>query len=376
MGASALLRRPPRVRGDLLPASAGAFLVSVSALSLAFRAAAYLLAPDPAAITQSRDWIFHAFWLPFHLLLARYAAVVFAQNVDACLAFAASDQRPALERTAASVTAPSGWLMGLALVAPFMLLDAGAGAGYIREAAPAQGRAAVLVPAIWMIEWLATAQIWLFVLGSVRFNARVLSAGNLAARHERVLLAGDGKAPLLCGVQNGFIIGMYGLSTVAYVWFADGQVSDYLVLAISMAFVLVCFFAALLQMKNGLRQSLDAEFHAFCAVLEQERGEGKEGARLPYGDFKEALALVYEKRGSPRAKDDERLRRIRLATVLASPPSGCGLEAGTYRRALLLYECEVRFAQFGTGEIKALSLRAFMPLLVVGGKSAAAVMGV
>lgn len=382
MSRTASLLKPPEARGDFLPASPGGFAFCVVGLSFGLRAAGYLLARDPAAITHSHDWIYHAFWLPLHLFLARYAAVVFARNVQGCIAFAGSQWQPRLQARVDAITSRRAWLGSVLLVAPFMVLDGIAGVQFVHDNAAAQGHASVLIPVIWMIEWLATAQIWLFVLGSIHFNSLVLAEAHLVGRHEEILLSGACRGPLLCGLQNALITGLYGLSTVGYVWYADGQLSDYLVLGISTLFVLICFFAALAQLKVALRRSLDDAFDAFrdAVAASAVTAPGPESAmptepRLPYTDLKEAIGLVFERRLGQDRKLEERLRGIKLALMVAVPPSAGTLQATLYARALMLIECETRFAQFGVGEIKSLSLRAVMPLLLIVGKSAGGLIG-
>jgi hypothetical protein len=378
MSPASLLFKPAIIRNDLLPSSAKSFMFFAVGMSFLFRAAAYFLSSDPKAITASHDWTYHAFWLPLHLLLARYSAVVFSKNVQACLDASRESVKPELLARVRSVTSFKGWLVGCLLVAPFIFLDAYAGIDYVRSNVETQRHAAILIPLIWLIEWLATAQIWLYVLGAITTNTIALSNRNLMHRHEEILIGGAVRAPLQSGVESAFITLVYGLSTIGYVWYADGQLSDYMVLGISTVLVLVCFFAALVQMKGVLRRSLDSELLAWQQVVLSSRAAmaaKAEHRNVPYADFKEAVAMVFERKVARNNKLEEHLRLMRLATMLGMPAAANTVPEDAYARSLLLIECETRYFEFGVGEIKALSLRAVMPLFVIVGKSASGLLG-
>jgi hypothetical protein len=378
LAADRALRKPTRIANDFLPASPGSFMLLALGMSIGFRALGYLLCNDPAAITGSRDWIYHAFWLPLHLLLARHAAIVFSRNVDNCLAFAVPARAQMLRARAASVTSGRAWLASLLLIVPFVFLDGMAAVGYVQDNFETQGRAGMLIPCIWLIEWLATAQIWLYVIGSIHFNSAVLADENLLGRHEEVLLAGEARAPLLCSVENALITAVYGLTTVGYVWYADGQMSDYLVMGLSTLLVLVCFCTALLQLKAVLRRSLDAAGVRYLEALDRlpRNAPGTEAPPIDYAAMKEAVGMVFERQFTKDARVQERLRGIKLATVLALPPGSPAVPPDIYSRAMLLIECELRFAEFGAGEVRSLAARALMPVLLVVGKSVGGLFGV
>lgn len=378
MTTSNLLCKPAIIGNDPLPSSPRNFFLCAIGLSLLLRAMAYLLSGAPAAISASHDWTYHAFWLPLHLLLARYSTVVFSRNVSACLDASRETVKPRLQARVRQVTSLKGWLVGCLLVAPFIVLDGYAGIDYVRSHFAEQRQAAVLIPLIWLVEWLATAQIWLYVLGAIVVNAIALSERNLMHRHEEILIGGRIRAPLQSGVESAFITLVYGLTTIGYVWYADGQLSDYMVLGISTVLVLVCFFSALIQMKAVLRRSLNDDLLEYEQAVLRSRdrvADRPEARSVTYGEFKEGLNMVFDGKGARGSKLDEHKRLIRLAITLGLPASANTLPEDLYARALLLIECETRYFEFGVGEIKALSLRAVMPLFVIVGKSAGGLLG-
>lgn len=381
MNNQTLYHRPGLVRFDAMPRSALRFLLAVAAFSLGLRGLGYLFAANFHAITSSHDWSYHAFWLPLHLLLARYASVVFSRNVSTSIDNAAESERTEIADSIGLIVSYKGMLAALLLVTPFIVLDGYAAIDYVRENYVLQRNAAVLIPLIWLVEWVATAQIWLYVLGSILVNSKVLKESCIAGRHVDVLMNGHLRAPLQCGLENGFIILVYGLSTIGYVWYANGQLSDYLVLLISTLMVMACFMVALAQLKAGLRKSLNAELDIFKrrftpppAVM-QANGVN---ASLPvaYADFKEAVTMLFEKRISKENKVEDRIRLIKLAIASQLPASRNMISQEVYIEGLLLIECEIRLSQFGIGEIKTLSFRAGMPLIAILGKSIAGVVGV
>lgn len=381
MPTSSTLTKPSLIGNDVLPASAKMFVLFAIGLSFLFRAFGYLLSNDVKSITGSHDWIYHAFWLPLHLFLARYASVVFSRNVDACNAFSRDSVKEMLAALVRNITSLKGWLVSVLLVSPFLFLDSVAAVEYIRTHFETQRYAAILIPIIWLIEWMATAQIWLYVLGSILVNSKVVTEQNISQRHEDILIAGHFRAPLLCGLENALITLVYGISTIGYVWYADGQISDYLVLGISTVLVLICFFAALLQMKIALRKSLDTEFLRYkdhLALQARPAADGTESggeAHVPYADFKEAVAMVYERKTGRDPSLEDRLRRIKLATMLSMPGTANAMDRESYSRSLMLIECETRFAAFGVHEVKTLSVRAVMPIFLILGKSAGGLVG-
>jgi uncharacterized membrane protein YecN with MAPEG domain len=381
MRTTSTLKKPGLIGNDFFPATAKMFVLFTLGLTFLFRAFGYFLSQDIESVTRSHDWIYHAFWLPLHLFLARYASVVFSRNVDACNAFSCSAVREALSRLVRNITGFKGWCVSMLLISPFLFLDSVAAIEYIQAHVQSQGHAAKLIPIIWLIEWMATAQIWLYVLGSILVNSRVVTEQNIKGRHEDILITGQFRAPLLCGLENALITLIYGISTIGYVWYADGQVSDYLVLGISTLLVLVCFFAALFQMKIALRKSLEMAFVRYEELLKRQarlataHTEPVAQANVPYAEFKEAVGLIFERKTGRDSVLEDRLRRIKLATMLHLPEMANTLNRETYSQSLLLIECETRYAAFGVGEIKTLSIRAVMPLFIIVGKSAGGLLG-
>lgn len=237
----ALLHKAAICRNDWLPSGAGAFVGFSVALVLLFKACGLALAPDPSAIWSSPDWTYHALWLPLHLMLARCAAGNFARHAGAARPGVADGLVAEFDRRVAVVGSVRGLCGGLLLVAPFVVLDYRAGLEFIDTHAERQGGAAAFIPLIWLIEWLATAQIWLYVLGSLYITPLASHADGLRERLVPVLVHGQGRESMRAGLENAAVVLLYGASTVGYVWYANGQMSDYVVLGVSTLMVLACF---------------------------------------------------------------------------------------------------------------------------------------
>jgi len=374
------LTRPELCHFDLMPQGGRGFLVSLLALSLTLRAVAWLLAPDPGAILASHDWMYHTFWLPLHLILARYAGRIFGRHAQDLQATASPKVRPQLAARIAAVVSFRGFVGSLLLVSPFALLDLGAGVAFVEEHFASQGQASALIPLIWMVEWFATAQIWLYVLGSIYITPLGASVGNLRGRYREVLLHGQGRESILAGLENALVILAYGLTTIGYVWYAKGQLSDYLVLGISTVLAIVCFFTALVSLKSSLRQLLDerhAEVLKDCPAwgLAAQGAAPVDAASVPVQFLVDSTDALYAKPLTSHKDVNARIRALKLAVLL---PAGAKEDPVARARAdelRVLVECEVRLHEFGVGEVRSMLLRAGMPLLVIAGKSVGGLIG-
>ena len=381
------LEKAPFCLNDWLPRSTRGFVAFNLLLVLGFKLAGYALATDKSVVFSSHDWIYHSMWLPLHLMLARCASGIFARHVEAARQEIIPALRPEFIRRVDIVTSKRGMLGALVLVAPLALLDMQAGVAFVHQNFATQGRAGALIPIIWMIEWLATAQIWLYVLGSIYITPIVFHAENLRGRHVAVLIHGQSRGSIKSGLEHALVILLYGISTVGYVWFADGQLSDYLVLVISTLLVLVCFFSALVQLRANLRHNLDEREQellqsvpgaallarpAAPAALPSCPGPSRDVAYQFLADSTEA---VYGKRLIADRVVEARIRLLRLATCM--PLNG---RDETVARSLadevrILIECEVRLHELGVGEIRTMSVRTGMPIIAIAGKSLGGVIG-
>lgn len=375
---SLLLEKASMCRNDWLPSSAIGFGALSAGLVLLFRICGHLLAPDSATLLASHDWTYHSFWLPLHLVLARCASKVFARHATAARADLGHDLSDELTRRVSTVTSLRGFVGGLLLVAPLVILDVRAGIEYVDENHASQGAAATLIPMIWMLEWLATAQIWLYVLGSIYITPLASHAQSLRGRHVDILVHGKGRESIKAGLENAMIIAAYGLSTVGYVWYANGQTTDYLVLALSTVLVLVCFFSALVQLKVNLRKTLDDLERPIVELIDGRTTATREppGNGVAYHFVAESTEAIYAKRFSRDRATDARIRLLRLATCLPLTGKDDRIDKQVADRLRVLIECEFRLSELGVGELWSLGWRAGMPILAVAGKSLSGLVGV
>lgn len=370
------LQRMPICRNDWLPAAPARLFVACVPLVLALKGCAYVLAFDKAAILASRDWLYHAFWLPLHLLLARCASGNFARHVQAAEAGLRPALRDEFARRVEAVTSPRGLLGAMLLVAPFAFLDARAGADFVDGHFDSQGYAAALIPLIWMIEWAATALVWLYVLGSIYITPLASHQENLRDRHLDVLVHGRGRESIQAGLENALVVLIYGLSTIGYVWFADGQLSDYLVLGVSTVLVLACFFTALVRLKSGLRQSLDEAEAPWLAGLGANEAPAAAGAPgVPFQFLADSTDALYGRRFTGQRAVDARIRLLKLAACLPLTGKEDMVDRASAARLRMLIECEVRWAELGVGEMRGVAWRAGMPILAIAAKSLGGLIG-
>lgn len=370
---SLALKKPPICHNDWMPSTAGGFLAFTIGLVLLIKACGFVLAVDKAVIFTSHDWIYHSFWLPLHLLLARSASGIFARHIAAAKADLRPELRAEFMRRAKAVTSLRGLLGALCLVAPLAYLDLQAGIEFVDTHFATQGYGGAMVPLMWMLEWLATAQIWLYVLGSIYITPLVSSAVNLRGRHTDVLLHGKGRESILAGLENALVILVYGISTIGYVWFADGQLSDYLVLGFSTLLVLICFFSALLLLRAALRENLDICRRDFVGPLDADAASP---AAVPFQFLLDSTDGLYTKRASRHQAVEAKIRLLKLAACLPLTSKDDVIAKARADELRLLIECEVCLSEMGVGEIRSLSMRAGMPILAIAGKSLAGALGV
>jgi hypothetical protein len=388
MSTQLLLRKALVCRNDWLPTSAGRFIAFNIALVVVFKLCGYVLAFDKSVIFTSHDWIYHSLWLPLHLTLARCASGIFARHVAAGKADLHHGLRAEFVKRVMAVTSVRGFLGALLLVAPLAYLDVRAGFEFVDENFASQGYAGVLIPVIWMIEWVATAQIWLYVLGSIYITPLSSHADNLRGRHVEVLVHGKGRESIQAGLENALVILLYGISTIGYVWYANGQLSDYLVLGVSTLLVLVCFSSALVQLRANLRSNLDAQEREVVRAIAAGAVPASPVAtavgaapadalagRIPYQFLVDSTDALYAKRMTRHQAVDARIRLLKLSLCMPLTAKDEGIAKPLADEIRWLIECEVRLSELGLGEIRSLSLRAGMPILAIAGKSLGGLIG-
>jgi hypothetical protein len=153
---------------------------------------------------------------------------------------------------------PWGWAAALLLAAPFVWFDVAymTGGDYVADG-EAQGPGGGLGPsdwlaaAVWTVEWIVNAYVWVIILAFLGLTMRMLK--QFRFRHEiEVVLAERHYRPfLLMSAQGASIVFLFSIVSALYVLRA-GETSDYLGLWITAGLLIVCFVPPWLRLKNGI----------------------------------------------------------------------------------------------------------------------------
>jgi hypothetical protein len=269
----------------LLPRSPRPFIAVVGVIALGSWLLGLLLAADRARFLASREWQAQPLFLACHLIALRLFVTVYVRNFRAG---AAHLDMPGAEadRRVYALLRPLGGAVALVVAVPFCISDF----NYLyskayRELAVgpagAVGAADLLMGVIWCVEWILNAYIWVLLVGFLVLTLRVLKQYPFRAPVEIVLHEKRYRPFLLMSVQGATILLLFGMVYAAYVWYAEGEATDYISLGITGGLLLLGFVPPWLRLKNGIDRAVQRETYALrdrlCGSNRDQAGvaEGK-----------------------------------------------------------------------------------------------------
>lgn len=255
------------------------FVVTTLALPLVVWAAALALATDRAKFLSSRDWLAQPFYFTAHLVILRQFASVYTRHFGAGVAHLGV---AAVERTGPTVRrvlgAP-GFLLALALAVPFVWMDmvhvsgreflAGPDSQGVPGAPAASDRLLFL---LWTLQWVINAQTWVVLVGFASLTLRTLDRHAFCDPIETVLHERHYRPFLLMSAQGATVMVGYTVATAAYVWFAKGQLQDWLRLWITAGLLLFSFVPPWMRLKGKIARLVREETHRLAAAVVATRG--------------------------------------------------------------------------------------------------------
>lgn len=281
----------------LLPARTVPFLAVVVAVAVAVWLAGWLLAADRARLWASREWLVQPLYLAAHLVLLRLFVNVYASNfVRGCAALTVVPTE-----TRSSVRAVVGVrsvLLACVVAAPFVAVDV----GYLSEAeylatealgtGGALGGADRLLLAVWTIEWVVNAYVWMLILGFLWATLRVLRRHPFRDPVERVLRERQYRPFLLMNAQGATLTLAFGLASAGYVWVARGAASDYIGLWVTGGLVLLAFVPPWMLLKSRVGAVVDCEARRLGERVERGAATLEEGGLEPARTLADVAARV------------------------------------------------------------------------------------
>jgi hypothetical protein len=296
-GMLSLERAPVGGFDRLLPARPVPFVLAVLAIAGAFWAAGWALAADRARLLASREWLVQPLYLAVHLLLLRLFVNAYATNYE--LGCAALDVAPA--ETAKRMRAAVGLrsvLVACLVAVPFVWVDV----AYLGEeeylatealgTAGALGAADWLLLALWALEWVVNAYVWVLILGFLVATVHVLRRHPFRDPVEQVLRERQYRPFLLMNAQGASLTLGFAMASAGYVWVARGAASDYVGLWVTGGLVFLAFVPPWMLLKSRVGAVVDADARRLGERVQRGAAALEEDGLRPATTLAEVAARV------------------------------------------------------------------------------------
>jgi hypothetical protein len=266
----------------VLPRRPSTFLAAVFGIAAACWLLGLLLANDRARFLQTREWYAQLLYLPAHLITLRLFVTLYVRNF---LAGVAHMNVPfgLAARGMRLVLGPAG-LLALVLAVPLCASDYRdlTGEKYkdslvgplTAEAVPgdpdaphAVGPADLLMWVIWCVEWVVNAYIWVLLLGFLALTMYVLRWFSFRESVEVVLHEKHYRPFLLMSGQGATIVLGFAVVNGLYIWFAGGDITDYIGIGVTIGLLLLGFGPPWLQLKSTVERVVNGEIYKLRGEL-------------------------------------------------------------------------------------------------------------
>lgn len=246
-----------------------AFLATVALVAVTLWLTAALLAPDLQRFLASPEWHAQPAYLFAHAATVRIFASLLAQNHLAGAAHLNVDGATITTRVRylLSTVMPFGALF---LATPFILMDLRffLSADYPKLSGSTVATVADWIMfAIWCLEWLLNAMVWVMLIGFVRLNVQALTRYAFRAPIHAVVAQRHYRPFLRMSAQGATVLFMFSLATAFYILYAGGTLSDYLGLVITIVLLPACFVPPWIVVRRKVNDLVTAESDALHAVV-------------------------------------------------------------------------------------------------------------
>jgi predicted Zn finger-like uncharacterized protein len=258
----------------VMPARPVPFLLAVLGIAAGCWLVGFVLAPHKAGFLRSHEWQVQPFFLATHFVCLRLYVTCYTRNF---LAGAARMDLPEGEavRRIKHLLGPAGIAVAVAVALPFCFSNYVylCGDQYLREAAAYGGGGLAAVDlALWLVwcaEWLLNAYIWVLLVGFCALTMWTLWKHRFRAPIEVLLHEKHYRPFLMMSGQGASIVLFFTAVNGFYVWYAQGDIWDYLGLGITGTLLLVGFGPPWMQLKANVERAVDQELFRFQETLVQ-----------------------------------------------------------------------------------------------------------
>lgn len=234
-------------------------------LALATWSLGHALSPDRKAFLASPEWQVQPFYLIVHLVTLGSFVRIFASNFRVGL----RNLDAPSEQLAGWVRKILGWrgmVISVLVAMPFAYADYRylTSDRYVPMAGPGNGLRGIdyLMCAIWTFEWLLNALIWVVLTGFLFKNSEVITSYRFKDPIEVVVHDKKYRPFLRMSAEGASVVLAFGIAHAFYIWYAGGEASDYLGLAITALLLMVGFLVPWLLLRQKVKRAVEGERHA------------------------------------------------------------------------------------------------------------------
>lgn len=271
------LKRVPWARVDrFLPAQPTSFLLAVLGIVVACWLIGLLLAPNKRGFLASHEWQFQPLFLGTHFVCLRLFVTCYTRNFLA--GAARMDVSPeAIVHRIKRILGPLGGLVALLIAAPLCLMNymqTLVGDSFVEESAAwgamtPHAAVNIFLFAIWCLEWALNAYIWVLLLAFLALIIHTLWYHKFRASIDMMLHEKHYRPFLIMSAEGASIVLFFGCVNATYVWYAKGDIYDYIGLGITGGLLLVGFGPPWMQLKSKVEYMVNQEMYLLEEKLVQ-----------------------------------------------------------------------------------------------------------
>lgn len=230
------------------------------------------LATDHDAFLLSQEWQIQPLFLAGHIVALRLFVSCYARNYLRGIRFLNLPDSAA-ERWTLNVLRPAGGIIALVIAAPFCFYDLIALKEYCLVPEQGIGAVDVLQGIVWCVEWALNAYIWTILVGFAGLLSWTIRKHDFRSSMQTVIQLKQYRPFLLMSVQGSTILVFFSAVYALYVWYADGEASDFAGLAITLLLLFGCFVPPWLLLRNKLEAEVKQQLEALALQLLETQAE-------------------------------------------------------------------------------------------------------
>jgi hypothetical protein len=272
----------------LLPRHPKAFMMVVVGVACGVWLLAFGVASNRSAFLMSREWQIQPLFLAGHLVTLRLFVTCYSRNYLRGAQYLDMSTASAT-KLALNVLGPWGGLAALALAAPFCFLDIASLKEYCLVPDAGVGFVDVIQAGVWCVEWAINAYIWVILVGFALLLTWTIRNQMFRDPLQTVIQLKQYRPFLLMSVQGSTTLVFFGALYGLYVWYADGDISDFIGLGVTMVLLLVCFVPPWLLLRQRLEKELKRQQEVLSRQLLHVQEESHSSASDASADLRQRL---------------------------------------------------------------------------------------